>query len=190
MTPGWQIFIDNDRVSATFKDPNVYGPFLILPLPLLMTSVLTKHVRFGTLVAIAFLLGGLFRSFSRGAWIFFRHIGGRCGRAHLRRDPDPRMRARIVMIGLIVAAGALLLVIALSSIGPIRDMLLVRARAIQPYDVGPGGRFSLQELALTAILNTPGAWDRSASVWSTAANNITFICSAFWSTAGSAAPSI
>ena len=31
LVPGAGIFLDNDRVSATFKDPNVYGPFLIFP---------------------------------------------------------------------------------------------------------------------------------------------------------------
>ena len=32
LLPGSDIFLANDRVSATFKDPNVYGPFLIFPL--------------------------------------------------------------------------------------------------------------------------------------------------------------
>ena len=34
-------------------------------------------------------------------------------------------------------------------------MLLERAKAIQPYDTGPGGRFTLQQLAITAILEHP-----------------------------------
>ena len=45
--------------------------------------------------------------------------------------------------------------IALSSIGSVHDMFVERAKAIQPYDVGPGGRFTLQELALTTILGHP-----------------------------------
>ena len=32
LIPRADIFLDNDRVSATFKDPNVYGPFLIFPI--------------------------------------------------------------------------------------------------------------------------------------------------------------
>ena len=36
LAPGSDIFLFNDRVSATFKDPNVYGPFLIFPLLLLL----------------------------------------------------------------------------------------------------------------------------------------------------------
>jgi hypothetical protein len=45
LAPGADIFLDNDRVSATFKDPNVYGPFLILPLLLLVIGLLTRGVR-------------------------------------------------------------------------------------------------------------------------------------------------
>ena len=47
---------------------------------------------------------------------------------------------------------AALVVGALLSIGSVHDMLLERAKAIQPYDVGPGGRFWLQEQALGTIL--------------------------------------
>jgi hypothetical protein len=34
------------------------------------------------------------------------------------------------------------------SIDTVRDLFLERAKAIQPYDVGPGGRFWEQRLAL------------------------------------------
>ena len=37
----------------------------------------------------------------------------------------------------------------------VRDMYAVRAQALQYYDVGEGGRFRLQELALGALLNYP-----------------------------------
>src|SRR5208282_1394231 len=39
LLPGSDIFLAYDRVSATFKDPNVYGPFLIFPLLLLLIGV-------------------------------------------------------------------------------------------------------------------------------------------------------
>jgi O-Antigen ligase len=153
--PGSQLFLDNDRVSATFKDPNVYGPFLVFPLLMLVIGALTRRVTVGTLLAMAFLMGGLFLSFSRGAWIHFAISGLIAVALVYAATPDPLMRARIVMIGLCALVGVMLLVIAMSSIDSIREMLLVRARAIQPYDVGSGGRFSLQELALSAILDHP-----------------------------------
>src|SRR5581483_9346386 len=42
LVPGYQHFLDNERVSATFKDPNVYGPFLIFPLLLLIVGFMTR----------------------------------------------------------------------------------------------------------------------------------------------------
>src|SRR5581483_8709845 len=48
--------------------------------------------------------------------------------------------------------------IALLSISSVRDMFLERAKLFQPYDIaGSGGRFSLQELALTDILEHPNS---------------------------------
>ena len=65
------------------------------------------------------------------------------------------MRARIVVLGLLGATVVALLLVALASIGSVHDMIIDRAKAIQPYDVGPGGRFWLQQLALGAILDNP-----------------------------------
>ena len=67
----------------------------------------------------------------------------------------PRQRLRIfAMTSIGIAALAAFIVIALSfdSIGA---MFRERAQLIQSYDVGSGGRFRLQELALGALLKFP-----------------------------------
>jgi len=69
--------------------------------------------------------------------------------------PEPRMRARIVMLGVAAAVVMGLLVVAFLSIDSVHDLFLERAKAIQPYDVGPGGRFTEQQQALTVILDHP-----------------------------------
>jgi hypothetical protein len=48
-----------------------------------------------------------------------------------------------------------LLVVAMMSIDSVHNLFLERAKAIQPYDVGPGGRFWEQKLALSVILDHP-----------------------------------
>jgi hypothetical protein len=155
LLPGADIFLDNDRVSATFKDPNVYGPFLIFPIVWLLISLLVRGIRLLDVAVLMILLGGLLLSFSRGAWGHFA-ISALVGVAIvLAVTPDPRMRARIVVLGLFGAAAMVLLVVALASIGSVHDMIVERAKAIQPYDVGPGGRFWQQQLALNAILDNP-----------------------------------
>jgi hypothetical protein len=155
LVPGAGIFLDNDRVSATFKDPNVYGPFLIFPIVWLLVNQLVRGIKLLDVAVLMILLGGLLLSFSRGAWTHFV-ISAAIGIAIvLAVTPDPRMRARIVVLGLLGAVVVALLLAALASISSVHDMIIDRAKAIQPYDVGPGGRFWLQQLALGAILDNP-----------------------------------
>jgi hypothetical protein len=155
LVPGYEHFLDNERVSATFKDPNVYGPFLIFPLLLLIIGFMTRSIRVGGLIVVGFLLGGLFLSFSRGAWLHFALSLTAAVALLFTVSPDRRMRKRIVLLTAGAGIVVVLLVIALTSIESVRDMFLLRAQAIQPYDVGPGGRFWFQQLALTQILDHP-----------------------------------
>lgn len=163
LLPGANIFLDmtpdsasfTARVSATFKDPNVYGPFLIFPLLMLVVGFLTKRITLiGVLSAVA-LLGGLFLSFSRGAWIHFIWSTAICIVLLLAVTRDPRKRRRIILISGAVAVGIALLLVAVLSVGYIHEMFIERAKAIQPYDSGPGGRFTLQRIALGVILTHP-----------------------------------
>jgi hypothetical protein len=155
LVPHYDIFLDNDRVSATFKDPNVFGPFLIFPLLLLIIGFMTRGVRLGGLIIAAALLGGLFLSFSRGAWMHFAVSAIVATALLFAVTPEPRMRTRIVLFGIAAAVVVALVVTALISIDSVRDLFLVRAKAIQPYDIGPGGRFWEQRLALGQILEHP-----------------------------------
>ncbi len=44
--PGAGMFVRYDRALGAFKDPNVYGPFLILPLLFLIERMLSKRIDF------------------------------------------------------------------------------------------------------------------------------------------------
>jgi hypothetical protein len=155
LIPHYDMFLLYNRVSGTFKDPNVFGPFLIYPMLLLILGFLTRGVTLLGLAILGFLAGGLFLSFSRGAWFHFGLSAVIAIAALYVASPDRRMRARIVAFGVIAGIGIALIVVALMAIPVVHDVFLVRAKAIQPYDVGPGGRFSLQQLAITAILENP-----------------------------------
>jgi hypothetical protein len=153
LLPHSDIFLANDRVSATFKDPNVYAPFLIFPLLLLLIDLMTRGIRLSRLIICIVLLGGLLLSFSRGAWAHFAISAAVAVVLLAVTTRDPRMRTRVVLftIGALVAMA--LLFIGLMSITSIHDLFIERAKAIQPYDVGPGGRFWEQKLALSVILD-------------------------------------
>ncbi len=155
LAPGSDIFLFNDRVSATFKDPNVYGPFLIFPLLLLLIGLMTQGMRFFSLAIMTFLFGGLVLSFSRGAWVHFAVSAAVAVLLLFLAAPEPRMRRRILLFSVAALVAMVLFVIALLLIPTVHDLFLERAKVIQPYDVGPGGRFWEQKLALSVILDHP-----------------------------------
>jgi hypothetical protein len=155
LLPGSDIFLANDRVSATFKDPNVYGPFLIFPLLLLLIDFMIRGLRLTNFAIMIFLSGGLLLSFSRGAWAHFAFSAVVAVALLLAAAPERRLRQRIVLFSLAALIGMVLFVVVLISIPSVHDMFLERAKAIQPYDIGPGGRFWEQRLALGVILEHP-----------------------------------
>ena len=149
------LFATNDRALGAFKDPNVFGPFLIWPALVVLDRILVRRVRFTDVFVVGILLLGLLLSFSRGAWFHFAvSCAVMIGLAFLTAE-TPSKRLRIfVMTAIGVAALVAFVVIALS-FDSVATMFRERAQLIQSYDVGSGGRFRLQELALGALLKFP-----------------------------------
>jgi hypothetical protein len=146
------LFTEYDRALGLFKDPNVFGPFLIWPALMVIERMLTRRIGVFDLATVGILLFGLLLSFSRGAWF---HFAASCAvTIMLTLLTAPTREQRVRVIGLCVVstiALAVLLTITLSShsIGAMFDQ---RAQLIQSYDVGSGGRFRLQEQALGVLL--------------------------------------
>ena len=57
--PGEDTFLWSGRIRSTFKDPNVFGPFLILPALFLIEQMVTRGVKLRHLAGSAILLLGL-----------------------------------------------------------------------------------------------------------------------------------
>jgi hypothetical protein len=162
LVPHWDMFLAlsedllSARVKATFKDPNVYGPFIIFPLLMLTLRMLTEKITLVAVMLALILLTGLLLSFSRGAWMHFVLSAVVAIAIAFLSAPNTKARGRIVALMLISAIALAIFVAILLSIGSIHDMFLERAKPFQPYDTaGSGGRFSLQELALGDILEFP-----------------------------------
>jgi hypothetical protein len=150
-----QLFAPFGRALGMFKDPNVFGPFLIWPTLFIVYRMLTRDVRLADIVVSAILLFALLLSFSRGAWFHFVVSSLVLVGLAFLTAPSQRVRLRIVVLGavsLVALAGILALLLSFDSIG---EMFRERAQLIQSYDVGEGGRFRLQELALASVLNFP-----------------------------------
>ena len=149
------LFTDYDRALGTFKDPNVFGPFLIWPALVLIERMLAHRIGMIDLLSLGIMLVGLLLSFSRGAWFHFAVSGGIMTTLSLLTAPTSRIRMRILVMAGIGAAAIVAFAAILLSFDSIAHMFRERAQLLQYYDVGSGGRFRLQELALGAMLDFP-----------------------------------
>ena len=149
------LFATYDRALGAFKDPNVFGPFLIWPALVVLERMLARRIRATDVLIIGILLLGLLLSFSRGAWFHFAVSCVVMMMLAFVTAATDRARLRIfAMSAIAVAVAAAFIVIALS-FDSISVMFTERAHLIQSYDVGSGGRFRLQELALGDLLKFP-----------------------------------
>jgi O-antigen ligase len=157
LVPGSEMFTLYDRASGTFKDPNVLGPFVIVPLIYMLNIALDSRLR-GMIIPLAiaaFLMLAVFLSFSRGAWfnlVVSLAIFGYMALATTRKSIVRLKIVGLLAVGSIIAVGV---VLAAVSNDQVAELLSQRASLDQSYDTGAEGRFGGQEKALGLILDNP-----------------------------------
>jgi hypothetical protein len=144
-----------DRARSTFKDPNVFGPFLVLPLIMLLQTIVSPAVRLRHLLFFGVTAFALLLSFSRGAWAHFALSAGIALVLTFLTAPDIRTRMRLIFLSAVAVLGLACFVTVALSFGSLGEMFKERAKLTQSYDVGSGGRFGLQEKAIEAVLENP-----------------------------------
>jgi len=153
------IFTLSGRASGTFKDPNVLGPFLVLPLIYLLHAVLIGRIGLvkGFLLMSIPLLA-VFLSFSRGAW-------GNIVAATLLMvgltfltSSSASQRARIVFLTLTMLVLVVVAMLIALSFENIRSVFEIRASLDQDYDQGVTGRFGNQLRSLPMLLDLPNGF--------------------------------
>ncbi len=151
------LFTLYNRARGTFKDPNVYGPFLIFPALLLVQDLLTRHGKrlLFSALPLAVILTGLLLSFSRAAWGHFIVSTMIMAGLMFLYAPDPRFRIRLgigVVGGAVLFAGLLVAVLAVPQVGKV---FKERADLHQSYDVGETGRFATQARSFPDVIVRP-----------------------------------
>jgi O-antigen ligase len=164
--PGHELFTRIGRAEGLFKDPNVFGPFLVPAALIVLEEILTPRLlraRRSTKAVLFFVLClGVLFSYSRAAWlnlvvglvvvlviVSFRRGGGRSA-----------ARALAVVL---VALASIAAVVAFS--GSL-SFLEQRAKVHQSYD---SGRFKGQSESITWALQSPfgvgpGQYERRAHI--------------------------
>ena len=154
--PGaYELFAPFGRALGAFKDPNVFGPFLIWPALVVLDRILVRRVRIVDVLIVCVLLLGLLLSFSRGAWFHFAVSCLVMMTLAFVTAETPATRLRIFAMSAIGIAAVVAFIAILLSFETIARMFQERAHLVQEYDIGQGGRFRLQEIALDAVLDFP-----------------------------------
>jgi len=153
---GSEVLTRYGRAKALFNDPNVFGPFLILPAMYCLQHVLIGKQRQAVLGGIAFmiLMIGVFASFSRAAWGHFAVSAAAVYLLIFFFEAHAKEKVRMLLLAL---GGMLLVVVAIGgmlSIPSVQRLFEVRATA-QNYDEGETGRFGRQAYAYELALNHP-----------------------------------
>lgn len=152
-----ELFTKFGRASGTFKDPNVFGPFLIPPLLYAVHLVTTRRFS-GTLlplVGCVVLTLAILLSFSRGAWLALAIAGLLYGFCAFITAPTNRQRLKLLTLALIGLVGALAILVMALQVDKVSELMEQRASLSQSYDEGPEGRFGGQAKAVGLILDHP-----------------------------------
>lgn len=161
MVPGAENFLKFGRAKGTFKDPNVFGPFLMLPVAWLIAQLILQPVFARPLItllrlaSLGILILAIFLSFSRASWAYVLITSLLVALLVYKLEADATQAKRLfgfIFLGLIVAVAALLF---LSSNQAVTDLFEIRALATQNYDTGPQGRFGRQAGIFWQILENP-----------------------------------
>jgi hypothetical protein len=150
-----EIFAYAGRASGTFKDPNVLGSYLVLPIVWLAHTMMLGRARSValslTLLLVNFL--GMFLSFSRGSYAATLVAFTLMTVSVYVTTGEAKIRRRIVIALLAGLALVALVVVALLSVPETREFFAERMAVTQDYDVGETGRFGNQLRSIPMLLD-------------------------------------
>ena len=155
--PDGGLFLRYGRVMGAFQDPNVFAPFLVLPIAFVFRDILTERLRSNLLKVglLLILLLAEFLAFSRAGWAMTAVAMGIVGLAVYINEPRQTGRLRIVayfVAGLLAVA---LLLAAALSIPAVNELFVQRAQLIESYDAGHLGRFARQAIGFFLVQEHP-----------------------------------
>lgn len=154
---GSEFFTLYGRARGTFQDPNVFGPFLVLPFSYLIYSIFTAQARRPALNAAAafVMLIALFLTFSRAAWGMTAFVVPLVAVIAFVNHRNGTERARLIIyatVGAVLGAVAIAVVLSLPGTS---DLFAERAQLVQSYDAGAYGRFERQLQGFLLVFDRP-----------------------------------
>ena len=147
------------RASGTFKDPNVLGPYLALPIVYVLQRILTGQIGIVRgLVTLSIPLAAVFFTFSRGAWGVLAAATALMIALTFLMAPSTAARARIVAMSAAALVAVIAALLVALSFEEVRAVFELRASLVQDYDEGVTGRFGNQWRAIPMLLDAPNGF--------------------------------
>ncbi|MEL6750939.1 MAG: O-antigen ligase family protein, partial [Pseudomonadota bacterium] len=155
--PGARTFTLYDRAAGAFEDPNVFGPFLVLPAVYLIHGLLNRSASLAPLRAgmLLIIVGGLFLSFSRAAWGLIILAGGIYYVVMLATERSAAQRIKLIALGAAGIVGVVLMLGIALQFDAVSDMFAQRAQVVQDYDGARLGRFARHAIGFAWALENP-----------------------------------
>lgn len=155
--PGAEVFTRYDRAAGAFQDPNVFGPFLALPAIYMLYRMMTGSVARMPLYAVPLLIlaGGIFFSFSRGAWGLFGAAAVMLIGALFLQSASGLFRLRIVIMSVLAVGLLVLAIVVILQIPGVDEFFLSRAQLAQDYDSARLGRFARYVIGFQLAMEHP-----------------------------------
>ena len=155
--PAASTFTRYDRAMGFFQDPNVFGPFLVLPALYLLYGLLYRSWTLAPLrgALLLVVVGGIFLSFSRAAWGLLVFSGALFYVLLFVSEHRPAMRLRLLLMGMLAAALAIMALAVALQFEAVYTMFETRAQVVQEYDGARVGRFARHAIGFEWALSHP-----------------------------------
>lgn len=157
LIPGGEAFTRFDRAKGAFQDPNVFGPFLVLPALYLVHGIINGSVKYLPLRALglAVLTVAIFVSFSRAAWGLYALCGLLLIILLLTRQRTSTFQLKMLIL---IIAGLTTLIIGfviILQIDQVAELFSSRAQLVQDYDSARYGRFARHVIGFGMAMEHP-----------------------------------
>jgi len=155
--PGFDTFTRYERAQGAFADPNVFAPFLVVPILYLLYGVMNRSVallpiRLGLLGII--LLGELLAG-SRSGWGLTVVTAGLFYVLLLVNEPRSQVRAKYILMGVAGFVSLIVAVIGALQVDAVWEIISQRAKVVQEYDGARIGRFARHAIGFELALSKP-----------------------------------
>jgi len=155
--PGADVFTLYGRAAGAFQDPNVFGPFLVLPGIFMLHRLMTGSISRMPLYAIPLLIvtGGIFFSFSRGAWGLFAASAILLIGCLFLQSASGLFRLRVVVMSIVAIGLLVIAIVIVLQIPAVAELFNNRAQLAQDYDSARLGRFARYTIGFQMALEHP-----------------------------------